>query len=194
MGDAQVAERALYFWNNEYIVSLMSENVRQVLPIMFPALYRTKQHWNKTIHGLIYNALKLFMEMNQKLFDELSSKYKDEKTRCAKPHCSLLTVHCSPRAHNASNVLQVPCAVCVCVQDEGRIQEARRPVEQSGEAGAQESPRTPRGSALSFVLTLTLTLSFSFSFSRSPRSRALYSLRSLAHSVLILSVLDCTQY
>lgn len=77
----QVAERALYFWNNEYIVSLMSENVRQVLPIMFPALYRTKQHWNKTIHGLIYNALKLFMEMNQKLFDELAAKYKDEKTR-----------------------------------------------------------------------------------------------------------------
>ena len=38
---------------------------------MFPALYKnSKSHWNKTIHGLIYNALKLFMEMNQKLFDE----------------------------------------------------------------------------------------------------------------------------
>merc|ERR1712156_692072 len=31
-----------------------------------------------TIHGLIYNALKLFMEMNQKLFDECTQQYKLE--------------------------------------------------------------------------------------------------------------------
>ena len=35
----------------------------------------------RTIHGLIYNALKLFMEMNQKLFDECSQKYKQERHR-----------------------------------------------------------------------------------------------------------------
>uniref|UniRef100_A0A670KIU8 Serine/threonine protein phosphatase 2A regulatory subunit n=1 Tax=Podarcis muralis TaxID=64176 RepID=A0A670KIU8_PODMU len=68
----QVAERALYYWNNEYIMSLISDNAAKILPIMFPALYKnSKSHWNKTIHGLIYNALKLFMEMNQKLFDDL---------------------------------------------------------------------------------------------------------------------------
>uniref|UniRef100_A0A1I8HDE8 Serine/threonine protein phosphatase 2A regulatory subunit n=3 Tax=Macrostomum lignano TaxID=282301 RepID=A0A1I8HDE8_9PLAT len=77
----QVAERALYFWNNEYVLSLMSENVREVLPIVFPALYQTKQHWNKTIHGLIYNALKLLMEMNQRLFDECTNRYKEERQR-----------------------------------------------------------------------------------------------------------------
>lgn len=44
----QVAERALYFWNNEYIMSLMSENVDEILPIMFPVLYKnSKTHWNK---------------------------------------------------------------------------------------------------------------------------------------------------
>ena len=32
----------------------------------------------QTIHGLIYNALKLFMEMNQKLFDECTQQYKVE--------------------------------------------------------------------------------------------------------------------
>lgn len=74
----QVAERALYFWNNEYILSLISENVTEILPIMFASLYRTKQHWNKTIHGLIYNALKLFMEMNQKLFDSCTQRFKIE--------------------------------------------------------------------------------------------------------------------
>ena len=37
---SQVAERALYFWNNEYIMSLIEENSNVILPIMFPALYR----------------------------------------------------------------------------------------------------------------------------------------------------------
>ncbi|EDW67092.2 serine/threonine-protein phosphatase 2A 56 kDa regulatory subunit gamma isoform isoform X5 [Drosophila virilis] len=76
----QVAERALYYWNNEYIMSLIADNSQTILPIMFPALNRnSKTHWNKTIHGLIYNALKLFMEMNQRLFDECSKNYKQEK-------------------------------------------------------------------------------------------------------------------
>jgi serine/threonine-protein phosphatase 2A regulatory subunit B' len=44
----QVAERALYYWNNEYIMSLISDNAAYILPIMFPSLYRnSKSHWNK---------------------------------------------------------------------------------------------------------------------------------------------------
>jgi serine/threonine-protein phosphatase 2A regulatory subunit B' len=44
----QVAERALYFWNNEYIVSLMAENMNAIMPVIFPTLYKTsKTHWNK---------------------------------------------------------------------------------------------------------------------------------------------------
>ncbi|XP_074027329.1 protein phosphatase regulatory B subunit well-rounded isoform X4 [Leptinotarsa decemlineata] len=78
----QVAERALYYWNNEYVMSLVSENAAEILPIMFPSLYRnSKSHWNKTIHGLIYNALKLFMEMNQKLFDECTQQYRQERQK-----------------------------------------------------------------------------------------------------------------
>ncbi|ROL51286.1 Serine/threonine-protein phosphatase 2A 56 kDa regulatory subunit gamma isoform [Anabarilius grahami] len=78
----QVAERALYYWNNEYIMSLISDNAARILPIMFPALYRnSKSHWNKTIHGLIYNALKLFMEMNQKLFDDCTQQFRAEKNK-----------------------------------------------------------------------------------------------------------------
>jgi len=78
----QVAERALYYWNNEYIMSLISDNASTIVPIMFPALYKnSKSHWNKTIHGLVYNALKLFMEMNQKLFDECTQAYKTEQKK-----------------------------------------------------------------------------------------------------------------
>lgn len=72
----QVAERALYFWNNEYIMSLISDNAATVIPIMFPALYENSTtHWNKTIVGLIYNALKLFTEINQKLVDACMTEY-----------------------------------------------------------------------------------------------------------------------
>ncbi|KAI1719877.1 protein phosphatase 2A regulatory B subunit (B56 family) domain-containing protein [Ditylenchus destructor] len=78
----QVAERALYFWNNEYILSLIEETSTQVMPIMFPALYRiSKEHWNQTIVALVYNVLKAFMEMNGKLFDELTANYKMERQR-----------------------------------------------------------------------------------------------------------------
>eukprot|EP01137_Pigoraptor_chileana_P027824 Opistho-2@10889 len=78
----QVAERALYYWNNEYIMSLVSENGSVILPIMFPSLYRnSKSHWNRTIHGLVYNALKMFMDMNPKLFDECTHKYKAERQK-----------------------------------------------------------------------------------------------------------------
>jgi serine/threonine-protein phosphatase 2A regulatory subunit B' len=44
----QVAERALAFWNNEYIVNLMGDNIEVIMPIMFPALYEnSKTHWNR---------------------------------------------------------------------------------------------------------------------------------------------------
>jgi len=78
----QVAERALYFWNNEYIMSLIDENSSTILPIMFSCLYRiSKDHWNQTIVALVYNVLKSFMEMNSKLFDELTSSYKADRQR-----------------------------------------------------------------------------------------------------------------
>lgn len=75
----QVAERALYFWNNDWIINLISENANVLVPLVFPALYQSKEHWNKTIHGHIYNALKLFMEMNQHLFDECTQNYKTNR-------------------------------------------------------------------------------------------------------------------
>lgn len=78
----QVAERALYFWNNEYIMSLIEENSNVILTIMFPALYRiSKEHWNQTIVALVYNVLKTFMEINSKLFDELTANYKAERQK-----------------------------------------------------------------------------------------------------------------
>ncbi|RDD43221.1 Serine/threonine-protein phosphatase 2A 56 kDa regulatory subunit alpha isoform [Trichoplax sp. H2] len=78
----QVAERALYFWNNEYIVRLIEENSETIMPILFSCLYRiSREHWNQTIVTLVYNVLKTFMEMNGKLFEELTASYKGERQR-----------------------------------------------------------------------------------------------------------------
>ncbi|TIA92169.1 hypothetical protein E3P99_00763 [Wallemia hederae] len=76
----QVAERALYYWNNDYIVNLMSNNLSTILPLVFSSLYQnSKIHWNRTIHNMVYNALKLFMDMNPPLFDECTSNYKPQR-------------------------------------------------------------------------------------------------------------------
>ncbi|KAJ4511555.1 serine/threonine-protein phosphatase 2A 56 kDa regulatory subunit delta isoform [Exophiala dermatitidis] len=80
----QVAERALYFWNNEYFCNLVSDNVETILPIMFAPLYEnSKGHWNRTIHGMVYNAMKLFMEINPQLFDECSHEYNELQNTAA---------------------------------------------------------------------------------------------------------------
>lgn len=55
----QVAERALYFWNNEYILSLIEENIDKILPIMFGSLYKiSKEHWNPYVtFNFIYSII-----------------------------------------------------------------------------------------------------------------------------------------
>lgn len=76
----QVAERALYYWNNEYVISLVEENSTTIMPIIFLPLYEAaKTHWNSTIVMLVCNVLKTLMEINQELFDELSLQLMDEE-------------------------------------------------------------------------------------------------------------------
>ena len=75
---SQVAERALFLWNNEYIVSLIAQKRDEILPVVFEALYtNSRSHWNSTVHGLTCNVVKLFMEMDPKLFDECTTAYQN---------------------------------------------------------------------------------------------------------------------
>ncbi|KAH8549887.1 putative B-type regulatory subunit of protein phosphatase 2A [Umbelopsis sp. PMI_123] len=74
----QVAERALAFWNNEYVVNLMGDNIDVIMPIMFPALYEnTKTHWNRAIHSSVYNALKTFADISPRLYDSCTLEYNE---------------------------------------------------------------------------------------------------------------------
>jgi serine/threonine-protein phosphatase 2A regulatory subunit B' len=78
----QVAERALFLWNNEYIVSLIMQHRKSILPLVFEALLENSRcHWNSTVHGLTCNVVKLFMEMDHKLFDECSEEHKEKEAK-----------------------------------------------------------------------------------------------------------------
>merc|ERR1719506_1911784 len=75
----QVAERTLFFWNNDYIVKLINQNRKDLFPIIISALYKnSKQHWNSAVHGLTFNVLKLLMEADPQLFDEFSALHRAE--------------------------------------------------------------------------------------------------------------------
>ncbi|KAI9312429.1 phosphatase 2A regulatory B subunit-domain-containing protein [Dichotomocladium elegans] len=81
----QVAERALYYWNNECIVNLISDNIETIMPIIFPPLYRhSKGHWNRIIHDLISDALRILMDINAELFDVCIRQYAENNEESLK--------------------------------------------------------------------------------------------------------------
>ncbi|KAL3326852.1 hypothetical protein AABB24_037514 [Solanum stoloniferum] len=78
----QVAERALFLWNNEHIVGLIAQNRNVIFPIIFDALQKNiDNHWNQAIHGLTVNVRKMFMEMDADLFDECQRQYSEKAAR-----------------------------------------------------------------------------------------------------------------
>jgi serine/threonine-protein phosphatase 2A regulatory subunit B' len=79
----QVAERSLFYWNNDNIVRLFcgSNGIgivgsRELLyEIMVPALLNNiKNHWNNSVHGLSYNVMKILMETDSNLFERIQYK------------------------------------------------------------------------------------------------------------------------
>ncbi|OEL31604.1 Serine/threonine protein phosphatase 2A 59 kDa regulatory subunit B' eta isoform, partial [Dichanthelium oligosanthes] len=78
----QVAERALFLWNNDHIESLIKQNSRVILPIIIPALERnTNGHWNQAVQSLTLNVRKLFSDHDVGLFTECLRKYEEEKAK-----------------------------------------------------------------------------------------------------------------
>eukprot|EP00250_Pteridium_aquilinum_P004494 c14694_g2_i2 orf=111-479(+) len=78
----KVAERALFLWNNDHIMNLVTPNRAVILPIIFPALENNRSgHWNQTIHDMTMNARRLFLEMDRELFRECECRYKEEEAK-----------------------------------------------------------------------------------------------------------------
>ncbi|KDP32288.1 hypothetical protein JCGZ_13213 [Jatropha curcas] len=78
----QVAERALFLWNNDQIVNLIAHNRHVILPIIFPALEKnTYSHWNQAVLNLTLNVRKMFSEMDEALFQSCLSQFKDDEEK-----------------------------------------------------------------------------------------------------------------
>ena len=76
----QVAERTLFLWNNEYVVTLVAGAREAVLPRVFGALAANAAgHWNGAVAGLSANVRRLFQEMDPALFDRCAASWEQEE-------------------------------------------------------------------------------------------------------------------
>ncbi|XP_059316382.1 serine/threonine protein phosphatase 2A 57 kDa regulatory subunit B' theta isoform-like [Lycium ferocissimum] len=78
----QVAERALFLWNNDHIENLIKQNRKVILPIIFPALERNaRHHWNQAVHSLSLNIRKIFYDLDPELFKECLHKFQEDELK-----------------------------------------------------------------------------------------------------------------
>lgn len=78
----QVAERALFLWNNEQIVGLIVQNRRLIMPIVFQALEKnTRGHWNPAVLNLTISVKRMFSEIDEELFLSCLAQSQEEEER-----------------------------------------------------------------------------------------------------------------
>ncbi|KAK4603406.1 hypothetical protein RGQ29_012084 [Quercus rubra] len=78
----QVAERALFLWNNDHIENLIKQNRRVILPIIFPSLERNaRNHWNQAVQSLTLNVRKIFSDIDSELFEECLLKFQEDEAQ-----------------------------------------------------------------------------------------------------------------
>lgn len=78
----QVAERALFLWNNDHIETLIKQNSKIILPVIFPALERnSKSHWNPAVQSLTINVCKIFSDHDPQLVAECLKKFQEDEAQ-----------------------------------------------------------------------------------------------------------------
>lgn len=76
----QVAERALFYWNNEFVVNLIVHYRELVMPAVIGPLQRNlASHWNANVLSLSCNVQRLLCEMDGPLFDKSCKVYEAER-------------------------------------------------------------------------------------------------------------------
>jgi serine/threonine-protein phosphatase 2A regulatory subunit B' len=78
----QVAERALFLWNNEHLVMMATQNRHVILPLIIDVLEEnTNSHWNLTVNELTSNVRKMFLDLDPKLFHACQKEYQESRAR-----------------------------------------------------------------------------------------------------------------
>ncbi|KAL7243027.1 hypothetical protein ACSBR1_015438 [Camellia fascicularis] len=69
--NSQVAERALYVWNNEQFVKMASQVIEEVFPVIVEGMERNlKWHWSKSVKQLTENVKVMLEEMEPSLYNQ----------------------------------------------------------------------------------------------------------------------------
>lgn len=79
---SQVAERALYIWNNERFIDLVSRHKEQIVPAVVSGVEKNlRDHWNKSIQEQSLYVKKILEELDPQLFDECMRKFEQEESK-----------------------------------------------------------------------------------------------------------------
>lgn len=74
---SSVAERALFFWNNDHIVTLINQHRQDVFPVIVSALHKnSNQHWSIEVCEHTSHILQILREVDPQLFGECSAKHR----------------------------------------------------------------------------------------------------------------------
>lgn len=66
----QVAERVLYFWNSQHIVTLFEAYRKSLMPIFVGALHENlTEHWNPNVQNLSYHVQNLLRDLDMELYE-----------------------------------------------------------------------------------------------------------------------------
>ncbi|CAL5376969.1 serine/threonine protein phosphatase 2A 57 kDa regulatory subunit B' beta isoform-like [Camellia sinensis] len=69
--NSQVAERALYVWNNEQFVKMASQVTEEVFPVIVEGMERNlKWHWSKSVKQLTENVKVMLEEMEPSFYNQ----------------------------------------------------------------------------------------------------------------------------
>ncbi|KAL3624309.1 hypothetical protein CASFOL_033125 [Castilleja foliolosa] len=78
----QVAERAMFLWNNSHIENLMKQNRNVIVPIIFPSLEKnSRSHWNQAVLSLTVNVRKILSDFDPELFEECLLKFQEDEAQ-----------------------------------------------------------------------------------------------------------------
>ncbi|KAM7479473.1 hypothetical protein LguiA_027686 [Lonicera macranthoides] len=69
--NSQVAERALYVWNNEQFVKMVEQAMEEVFPVLVEGMEKNlKWHWSKSVQQLTENVKLMLQELEPRLYSK----------------------------------------------------------------------------------------------------------------------------
>ncbi|CAN0929281.1 Serine/threonine protein phosphatase 2A 59 kDa regulatory subunit B' eta isoform [Linum grandiflorum] len=77
-----VAERALYLWSNDHIDTLIRQNRKVILPIIFPSLEKNaRSHWSPVVQSSTVNVKKIFLDIDPQLVEQCLHELKEHEEK-----------------------------------------------------------------------------------------------------------------